>query len=101
MTVPVSSTTPISVRFCLCSSALVCLDLIVDLMVGAFVFVWCMSMVQIEIVALKVLKKGDDQYRAGTADDETVQSLPSACILFKVCKQFCTVHELPFDMNET
>mmetsp|Transcript_68331 Transcript_68331/g.110946 ORF Transcript_68331/g.110946 Transcript_68331/m.110946 type:complete len:297 (-) Transcript_68331:402-1292(-) len=58
------------------------------------------AQMQIEIVALKVFKKGDDQYRAGKADMKTVQSLRAASILFEVCKQFCTDGELPFDIDE-
>eukprot|EP00802_Teleaulax_amphioxeia_P010749 Tamp_10778.p1 GENE.Tamp_10778~~Tamp_10778.p1 ORF type:complete len:276 (+),score=51.45 Tamp_10778:358-1185(+) len=55
---------------------------------------------QVELMALKVFEKGDNQYRAGKADINTVKSLRAAGQLFEVCTQFCPNGELPFDLNE-
>ncbi len=55
---------------------------------------------QVELMALKVFDKGDNQYRAGKADLNTVKSLRAASQLFEVCTQFCPNGELPFDLNE-
>lgn len=51
-------------------------------------------------MAEKVFSKGDNQYRAGKADMNTVKSLRAAATLFEVCTQFCPDGELPFDLQE-
>ena len=55
---------------------------------------------QVKLMALKVFEKGDNQYRAGKADLNTVKSLRAAGQLFEVCTQFCPNGELPFDLNK-
>ena len=51
-------------------------------------------------MAIKVFNKGDNQYRAGQADLQTVKSLRAAAQLFEVCSQFSPDGELPFDIQE-
>lgn len=58
------------------------------------------NVLQVELMALKVFNKGDDQYRKGKADMNTVKSLRAAATLFEVCTQFCPDGELPFDLQE-
>lgn len=60
----------------------------------------CGLTVQVEDMALKLFNKGDNQYRAGKADMNTVKTLRAAATIFEVVTQFCADGELPFDLSE-
>eukprot|EP00285_Hemiselmis_virescens_P011692 CAMPEP_0173393408 /NCGR_PEP_ID=MMETSP1356-20130122/22092_1 /TAXON_ID=77927 ORGANISM="Hemiselmis virescens, Strain PCC157" /NCGR_SAMPLE_ID=MMETSP1356 /ASSEMBLY_ACC=CAM_ASM_000847 /LENGTH=182 /DNA_ID=CAMNT_0014351419 /DNA_START=212 /DNA_END=756 /DNA_ORIENTATION=+ len=55
------------------------------------------AQMQVELFALEIFKKADDQYYAGTANLSTYQSFRAAATLFEVCLQW---GELPPDVSE-